>query len=172
MTSDSSQLSLVKLPARRAESEFLLERLADEVLVYDPSNASAHCLSRSAALIWDLCDGVTSTRDAAAALRASGAPDTVESILAQLSAAGLVIVAAPEGPARSAGVNRSRRALLARGALVAGAVLASPVIFSIVAPSVAEAASLCGAVTQPCCPVPPGNTKCNVGLKCTAGICQ
>jgi hypothetical protein len=66
--------------------------------------------------------------------------------LAQLETAGLIRPAAR--PARK--IDRSRRAFFRTNAVAAGVVLASPVLFSIIAPSVAEAAS-CGKKNQPCC---------------------
>src|SRR5436190_204229 len=46
-------------PRARKEG-LLIERLPDEVLVYDLDRKTAHCLNGSAALIWNHCDGKTS----------------------------------------------------------------------------------------------------------------
>lgn len=46
-------------PRARKEG-LLIERLPDEVLVYDLDRKEAHCLNGSAALIWSHCDGKTS----------------------------------------------------------------------------------------------------------------
>ena len=46
-------------PRARKEG-LLIERLPDEVLVYDLDRKKAHCLNGSAALIWNHCDGKTS----------------------------------------------------------------------------------------------------------------
>ena len=45
------------LPQARPSTDFVVERLADEVLVYDLSAHRAHCLSPAAARVWALCDG-------------------------------------------------------------------------------------------------------------------
>ena len=45
-------------PLARKEG-LLIERLPDEVLVYDLDRKKAHCLNGSAALIWNNCDGKT-----------------------------------------------------------------------------------------------------------------
>ena len=153
-----------QLPAVRPRSEFIVETLADEVLVYDQTSHRAHCLSPAAAMVWRMCDGQTTATAAQLALSNAGFCDDVNTVLGQLQATGLVKVPA----ARRRTVDKSRRAFFSSGAVAAGIVLASPVIFSIVAPSVAEAASACGAKTQVCCT---GN-KCNPTLKCVSGHCQ
>src|SRR5438309_11484106 len=52
------------LPLARKEG-LLIERLSDEVLVYDLERKKAHCLNQAAALIWDHCDGKTSVQEMA-----------------------------------------------------------------------------------------------------------
>lgn len=161
--------STLVLPTARPQTEFIVERLPDEVLVYDQARHQAHCLSLAADLVWNLCDGKRSVDEAQAALVGHGHGDGVAGIVAQLVSIGLAhpVVQQPHRKLRD-GVSKSRRDLLIRGAVAAGVVVASPVIFSIVAPSVAEAASACGAKTQLCCT---GNI-CNAGLKCVSGHCQ
>src|SRR5438309_7349205 len=58
------------LPVARKEG-LLIERLSDEVLVYDLGREKAHCLNQAAALIWDHCDGKTSVKEMAHILRES-----------------------------------------------------------------------------------------------------
>src|SRR5215210_3189650 len=41
--------------ARRAK--LVVRELIDETLVYDVEGHRAHCLNRTAALVWELCDG-------------------------------------------------------------------------------------------------------------------
>ncbi len=155
------------LPTARPAAEFIVETLTDEVLVYDQVLHHAHCLTPSAALVWRLCDGKTSPARAQAALAAAGHDDDVQSVVQQLVTIGIVRLSTPTRRRSGRQVDHSRRQLLARAA-IAGVVVASPVVFSIVAPSVAEAASNCGAKTQVCCA---GNT-CNAGGKCVSGHCQ
>jgi hypothetical protein len=50
------------LPVARKEG-LLIERLSDEVLIYDLARKKAHCLNQAAALIWDHCDGKTSVAE-------------------------------------------------------------------------------------------------------------
>jgi hypothetical protein len=130
----------------------IIERLADETLVYDLHRDRAHCLNRPAALVWSACDG---RRDAAAISRhlrrelPGASVDMVELALASLARARLL-----EGDAEGAG----RRDALRRLALAAGLV---PIVSSIVVPEPAQAAT-CGAVGA-CC-----NKKadCCPGLNC------
>jgi len=131
------------LPKARASTDFLVEELGDEVLVYDQQSHRAHCLSPEAAALWRICDGVRSFEEATTTLRGLPSGTTLEGLLSQLEQAGLVVSPKPR-------INRSRRALIGKAAVAAGVVLASPVIFSIVAPSVAKAAS-CGTKGLPCC---------------------
>ncbi len=44
------------LPQMRAHG-LVVDDLPDEVLVYDLDRHQAHCLNRSAALVWRACDG-------------------------------------------------------------------------------------------------------------------
>ena len=37
-----------------------VQELADETLIFDHQNHKAHCLNRTTALVWKLCDGRTS----------------------------------------------------------------------------------------------------------------
>jgi hypothetical protein len=132
---------------------FIIEALADEVLVYDRGQQRAHCLSRAAAELWRACDGMRTRAELAAILEASDPSEDLDRVLLALATAGLL--------ERREAVDTGRRAFVGR-AVVAAGVLASPVVFSIVAPSVAEAASVCGTVGAPCCT----GDKCNPPLKC------
>src|SRR5215207_7627235 len=42
---------------RARRSKLVVRELADETLVYDLEGHRAHCLNRTAALVWGLCDG-------------------------------------------------------------------------------------------------------------------
>src|SRR5688500_9230180 len=48
-------------PSRRQE-QLLVRELAGETLIYDLKAKKAHCLNRTASLIWDCCDGRTAVR--------------------------------------------------------------------------------------------------------------
>jgi hypothetical protein len=150
----------------KASAQVLVEQLDGEGLLYDLRSHRAHALSPTAFAIFQQLDGqrdLDHIRQAAqAALGGVVSLDTVRETLRELEAHGLL-----EAPARRPGVSRRR-------ALQAGVVLAAPVVFSIVAPSVAEAASTTSCVTvgacqKPgdCCGTPGGPAKtCNGGLQC------
>jgi hypothetical protein len=42
-----------------------IQELPEETLVYDHRNNKAHCLNRTTALVWKLCDGRTSLAEIA-----------------------------------------------------------------------------------------------------------
>ncbi len=153
------------LPLARSATEFLVEELDGEVLVYDQSSHRAHCLTPTAAKLWRMCDGKTSRIQAQESL--GQAPTQLAESLAALDGAGLL--ASPVRVSSRRRVDRSRRALFSKSAVAVGVVLASPILFSIVSPSVAQAASNCGALNQPCCASAP---QCQNGLSCLAGTCQ
>jgi hypothetical protein len=52
------------LPLRR-EKDILVHELPDETLVYDVKRNKAHCLNRTAALVWRHCDGRTTVTEMA-----------------------------------------------------------------------------------------------------------
>src|SRR4051794_24438190 len=51
------------------EEGLLVEELADETMVYDQKRHKAHCLNRTAALVWRHCDGQTSVSQLVTLLR-------------------------------------------------------------------------------------------------------
>jgi Coenzyme PQQ synthesis protein D (PqqD) len=147
-------------PLARREG-FVIQKLADEVLVYDLERHRAHCLNLTAAAIWELCDGRTSVSEMVSRLRAGGhATVDVEMVrygLRQLAKFRLLEDRLPEG------VGLSRRQLLRRVGVAAAVGL--PVVASILAPTAAEAVSCApsggACVTIPCC----------TGV-CIGGICS
>lgn len=153
-----------RLPRARDASQLVLQELGDELLVYDQRDHKAHSLDGVAAAVFRRCDGRTTVAEAAEAIAAGGRPADVALVAAaldELRATGLLESPAPRVPALS------RRDALRRVGFIAGAAVAIPLVQSIVAPSVAQAAS-CGDVLQPCCV---GNT-CNGTNICSAGTCQ
>jgi len=123
----------------------VIDELPDEVLVYDLERDQAHCLNRTAALVWQSCDGNTTPSEIARRLQleldADGKKDSREEMvwlaLAQLEKNHLLedSVVVPTEFARL-----SRRRMI-RGLGLAAAI-AVPVVTSIVAPTAVEAATL------------------------------
>jgi len=117
----------------------IVQQVEDETVVYDLQAHKAHCLNRTSAAVWRLCDGHTSVPEMVAALRGSlQVPIDAESVrlaMTELHRARLL-----DQPPKPAGrVHPSRRELLFR--LGAGAALWFPVIASIKAPTATHAAS-------------------------------
>ena len=127
---------------RARTDDLLVQDLPDETLVYDLARHRAHCLNRTAALVWRRCDGRTSVAELAQVLarEAQLPPDgeAVWAVLHDLSRAHLLEerIIPPEG------APRSRREALKRLGAVAGLAVLLPAVQSIVAPTAAQAASL------------------------------
>jgi hypothetical protein len=121
--------------------ELVVQDLPDEVLVYDLKRHKAHCLNTTAAFIWRHCDGQTSADEIAKMMeREWHTPvneDAVWFALNKLSKAELLQerIVLPEAKA-----GMSRRSAVRR--LGFGALMAVPVVMSIVTPTPAAAGSV------------------------------
>lgn len=159
--------------ARRAE--VLTRQLSDELIVYDLERHQAHCLNRTAAIVFRQADGTRTLGEIAAALGDDGDPVQREAAarlaLEQLAELGLV----DRGTAtdEDASAVHARREALRR--LGAGAALLLPAVVSMLAPTPADAASCTSnCVGQPdgtpcnCASGPPCIGSC-VGGTCTSG---
>jgi hypothetical protein len=117
----------------------VIRELPEELLVYDTERHKAHCLNRSAALIWKHCDGQSTPADmverVATALAVPITEDLIWHALDQLREFHLLeeMGPEPEGWARM-----TRRELMRLGG-IAG--LALPLVTSIVAPVAAQSGS-------------------------------
>ena len=145
----------------RARVEGLVAReVADETLVYDLESHRAVCLNKTAALVWRSCDGRKDAKGIARALsEALGEAVPEEVVWLALDGLGRdkLLEARVARPEALAGL--SRRELIRRVSLAA-AVVALPLVTSIVAPTPAQAASC----------VPSGGT-CGVSAECCSGVC-
>jgi coenzyme PQQ synthesis protein D (PqqD) len=157
--------------APRARKEGLvIEELPNEMLVYDLKRDKAHCLNPMAALVWRHCDGETSVAEMVrllqAELKTSVDEELVWLALDQLEKSFLL----QERLTRSLGARLSRREVVRRLGLTAGVTL--PLITSILAPTVVEAAS-CARATMSCATVPccPGTCVCAPALRVCVGAC-
>ena len=143
------------LPLARKES-LIVQELPDETLVYDRERDKAHCLNRSAALVWKHCDGRKTIREIGQALEAELNTIIDERViwlaLDQLGNRDLL-----QGPRKEYIGNVSRRQLVRTLGFVAVSI---PLITSIVAPVPAQAAS--GLPPGACC----GNPN-----ECQSGSC-
>ena len=128
-----------------------VELLGDETLVYDLSNNKAHCLNRTAAAVWRLCDGQNTVAAIAARLRQELDPNVDETVvpvaLQELSRANLLEQDETTIQSGFLGSKLSRREMSIRAGLMV------PVVASILVPTPAAAAS--GSSSAPPDP-PPG----------------
>jgi hypothetical protein len=126
------------MTVRRVEGA-QIEHAEDELLVMKTATWEAHALNRSAAAVYERCDGNTSKSEMATEIRGrTGLPaddEIVDLALAELADAGLVVLDDP-GP-RS---NITWRSLIRRLALSSSAARMLPVVETILVPPVDAAA--------------------------------
>lgn len=134
-------------PLARKEG-LVVEQLPDEMLVYDLDSDRAHCLNETAAFVWQRCDGRRTTSDIARQLgkkvNATVDEKVVWLALDQLDRSNLLSRRPVMQPPMT-GLNRRQMVR----ALGLAAIVAVPVVTSIVAPSPAQAAS-CSTSGQSC----------------------
>jgi hypothetical protein len=149
-----------KIVPQARRDGLVVQDLPDEVLVYDTERHTAHCLNRTAAAVWQQCDGQTSVGELTRRLGREGvgpgAEQAVWTALEQLGRAHLLVerIHAPEPGGRF-----SRREALR---LLGVAAVAVPLVTTISAPRASEAASLGG----PCVT----NSECDTDC-CANGFC-
>lgn len=146
--------------APKARQEGLVtQQLADETLVYDQERFKAHCLNRTAALVWKHCDGKKTASAIALALeKEAGSPVAEELVWLALDQLGKSrLLTERVIPAGVAGI--SRREVIRRVGIAAAVAL--PVVTSIVAPKAAHAIN-CRTSGQPC----------TTSAQCCSGICN
>jgi len=158
---------MLKHPKEQApqarEEGLVVQELPDEVLVYDLEHHKAHCLNQTAALVWKRCDGKRTVRQIATSLSGeikAAVDDTlVWFAVQQLGKARLLRERLPPPPGN--GVKLSRRQMVGRVGLAA--ILAVPVVTTIMVPT-AQAAASC---------LPPGSA-CQTGIVCCppASLCS
>lgn len=151
--------------ARR--DDLIVREFADELLIYDKSREQAHCLNRTAALIWKQCDGRTSvdeiSRRLANEMQSEAAPNerAVWYALKQFKRDHLLeeTLEIPVGLLRSVRSGLNRRQVMR--ALGLTAVVAIPLVTSMIAPTAAQAVTCRG----------PG-AACTTSAQCCNGVCS
>jgi len=148
-------------PQTRQEG-LIVRELDGEILIYDSRNNKAHCLNETAALVWKQCDG----RKAVAEIRRSVSRELGSEIderivwyaLKQFGRDHLLEEKLILPPALMAtGLNRREMVR----ALGLAAVVAVPLVTSIVAPTPVQAATCL-----------PAGSGCTTGAECCSGICN
>ncbi|HLA10004.1 MAG TPA: PqqD family protein [Pyrinomonadaceae bacterium] len=149
-----------KFPQVRKE-RLITRQVGEELLIYDQERDKAYCLNQSASRIWAHCDGKTPIREISRAvtyeLNVPVDERAVWFALSQFSKDRLLEENIVVPTNVRAGMNRRE---LARTLGVA-AMVAIPVVASIVAPTASQAAS-CGKTGDPC----------SSGATCCSGFCN
>jgi hypothetical protein len=154
--------SIENYAPRARQEDLVIEGLGDETLVYDMLNHKAHCLNRTAALVWNRCDGKATVAEMSVALEKEfHTPVGSEVIWLALEQLGKVKLLSDRLPGSVSQQAMSRRAVIKKIGL--GAAVALPLVTSILAPT-AEASVTCKTIGQictqnsDCC-----STVCNTG---------
>jgi Coenzyme PQQ synthesis protein D (PqqD) len=152
------RITETRMPLAR-KTRLVVKEVGGELLIYDLDRDQAHCLNDTAALVWKHCDGKNDAATIAIQLEKKLKTSIDESViwyaLSQLSKDHLLEepVAAPSV---FAGMNR-RQMMRALGV---AAVVAVPVVTSIVAPTPAQAVSCL-----------PSGASCVSSSQCCSGLC-
>jgi len=145
----------------------VIQEVPEEVLVYDLETNKAHCLNKSAALVWQSCDGTRSVSDIAAYVGTQSGEkvtdDFVWLAIDQLNANDLL-----EKQIEADFKGMSRRDVIKRIGL--SSMIALPIIASLVAPPAALASVSCACVDAGDCLDLPGcpTTSCSSLGTCSA----
>ena len=161
---------------RAREGRLVVQELPDEVLVYDLNRHKAHCLNRTAALVWRHCDGHTTVAEMAALLEKEVKSPADEAVvwlaLDRLERAHLLREPAnlPGGEARY-----TRREVMRRMGI--GAAVLVPIVTSIVSKAAAQAGSClpsngCVGPVNLCRPCGPPNCtrRCDLNGNCSNAV--
>ena len=147
-------------PEARKEG-LLVHELSGEVLVYDLDRHKAHCLNKTAALVWERCDGKTSVPQLVQQLETTlKTPVDEEVVWLAVDQLGKSRLLQEKIAPETGRVRLSRRELIKRAGL--GAVIALPLVTSIIAPTAAQAGTQCNTFT---CDA----GVCPTGCACVAG---
>ena len=150
------------------QDELVVEELQDETLVYDLKRHKARCLNRTAALVWQHCDGQTTVTELAALLEEQLATPTDETVVwMALDRLGRAHLLSEQVTLPADRAQYSRREVLRTLRRAAGISLLLPVVESIFAPRAAAQASCisqsaCSASPRPCSLLP----ICGLSNKC------
>lgn len=156
------------------QNDIVVQKLNDEVLIYDLGNHKAFCLNDTSSLVWQMCDGNNSVDDISKQLskklKTSVSEDLVWLAIDQLKKDNLLENSQEIEPKFS---GLSRREVIRKVGLAS--VVALPLISSLVAPKAAAAqsmAAVCGSPGLACactgtaagpttCPCSAANCTCN-----------
>ena len=148
-----------KMPQAR-RTGLIIQEVDGEILIYDQNTNKAHCLNQTAAKIWKYCDGETTLAEACKALSCDLDTPVDEKLVwyavDQFSKDNLLEKGIEQPAFIIAGMNRRQMVRT----LGLAAVIAVPLVTSIVAPTPAQAATC----------MPPGQ-PCGTAAQCCSGLC-
>jgi len=149
-----------KKPLAR-QSGLILRELENEILIYDTENNKAHCLNETAALVWQQCDGHATPAEISRTLSRQLGTTIDERVvwfaLKQLSRDHLLEEDLTPPAVFTVGLNRREMVRV----LGLAAVVAVPLVTSIVAPTPAQAATCL-----------PSGASCTNSAECCSGLCN
>jgi hypothetical protein len=147
-----------------ARPGLVVNELSGETLIYDFATHKGHCTTPFAYEVLKRCDGKTSAASISAALAADRRQ--VEAALEQLAKAELFVE-------KGRSVDHARRRAMRQVAATVGLSIAAPMVWSIVAPSKAEAASAvaCPLTSTQCMGTTSDNLCCGTSGG-VAGVCN
>ena len=134
------------LDSKPKRKDAIVRQLSDEFLVYDEETNRAHCLNRTAADVWKLCNGEKSVAEIIRTMKQSKSPVDEKVIwmaICRLEKSGLLLTRNLAGFEE---ILLSRRAVLRKMGVASA--LALPLVASILVPTPVDAAS-CRAPGQP-----------------------
>lgn len=166
------KMSNSHMPIARTE-RLVIQEMPGEILVYDLETDKAHCLNRTAAAVWKFCDGKNTVADIRRRLaETSGKPVGEDLIWLAIDCLNESRLLENQPPVF---VNRNRREVIKKIGLAA--VVALPLITSLVAPKAAHAGSTCNfggacACTSGSASCSASASNCNVNCSsCSNGVC-
>jgi hypothetical protein len=149
-----------KMPQAR-RSGLIIQEVDSEVLIYDQDTDKAHCLNQTAAKVWKYCDGETTVAEACSALSHDLETVVDEKLVwyavDQFSKDNLLEQAIVPPAFIVAGMNRRQMVRT----LGLAAIVALPLVTSIVAPTPAQAATCL-----------PNGSSCGTSAQCCSGFCS
>jgi hypothetical protein len=167
-------------PEARSE-RLLLEEVGNELVIYDLQRHRAHQLNRTAALVWQSCDGHKTVAELRKLLQTELDPAIDDQIVWQaLERLGKAHLLREPPPRRASTARMTRRQALRKFGQTAALALLMPAVTSIFAPAPLLAAHTCdstpctNACTNRCttdADCPPGNPFCRL-LACSNPQCS
>ena len=148
-----------KMPQAR-RGGLIIQEVDSEILIYDQNTNKAHCLNQTAAKVWKYCDGETTLADACSALSRDLETPVDEKLVwyaVDQFAKDNLLEKDIEPPAFIiTGMNRRQMVRT----LGLAAVVAVPLVTSIVAPTPVQAATCL-----------PSGQPCATSAQCCSGLC-